>query len=193
MVRDLQYEQLNTIYDEDYERNGIKCKNYELCQRILPPNHYDNLANYLCMTCGEWFKIGGFGWNELEFRESEEECAICNETSNKQLKFPANCGHWFCVSCSRDILFWDETRYHLSSIPYGCPPCPNGCENPIRGRQCYCYEYDRIQEEWRQEQPNKWEEWNDAEHQSIELSEIVSGSVYGTRKCPLCRKKYERV
>ena len=158
MVRDLQYEQLNTIYDEDYERNVIKCKNYELCQHILLPEHYENHGNYLCMTCGDWFKIGGFGWNELEFRVGEEECVVCNETSNKQLKFPANCGHWFCLSCSRNILFWDETRYHLSPVPYGCPSCPNGCVNPEKGKQCYCEEYDEIQEEWEQEQPDKYKE-----------------------------------
>ena len=38
----------------------------------------------------------GFGWNELEFRDSENECPVCNETDNKQMKFPTNCGHWFC-------------------------------------------------------------------------------------------------
>ena len=193
MVRDLQYEQLNTIYDEDYKINGIKCKNYELCQHILPPEHYENLANYLCMTCGDWFKVGGFGWNELEFRVGEEECVVCNETSNKQLKFPTNCGHWFCLSCSRNILFWDETRYHLSPVPYGCPSCPNGCVNPEKGKQCYCEEYDEIQEEWEQEQPDKYKEWNNAEYISIELSENIGGSVFGSAKCPLCRKKYERV
>ena len=193
MVRDLQYEQLNTIYDECYERNGIKCKNYELCQHILPPTAYEDGTNYLCMTCGDWFKRGGFGWNELEFRESEEECAVCMETSNIQLNFPANCGHSFCVSCSRNILFYDETRYHLSPIPYGCPSCPNGCINPEKGKQCYCEEYDEIQEEWEQEQPDKYKEWNDAENISIKLSETISGSVFGSAKCPLCRKKYERL
>lgn len=90
---------------------------------------------------GQWSKFG-FGWNELEFRNcpENEECSICNE-SKKQVKFPANCGHWSCCECSRDILFWDESRYHLSPEPYGCPPCPNGCVNPIRGKQCYCHEY----------------------------------------------------
>jgi hypothetical protein len=56
--RDVEYETSNTIYDECYERNGIKCKNYKLCQHILPPDHYEMLANYLCMSCGDWFKIG---------------------------------------------------------------------------------------------------------------------------------------
>lgn len=192
MTRDIQYEQLNTIYDEGHDRNDIKCKNYELCHHTLPPEHYEYHANYLCMTCGDWFKVGGFGWNELEFRVGEEECVVCNEISNKQLKFPANCGHYFCISCSRNILFWDETRYHLSPIPYGCPPCPNGCVNPERGKQCYCEEYDEIKEEWELEQPDKYKEWDDAECLSIELSETISGSVFGSQKCPLCRKKYYR-
>ena len=192
MVRDLQYEQLNTIYDDGYERNCIKCKNYVLCQQILLPDHYENLANYLCMTCGDWFKLGGFGWNELEFIVRDEECVVCNETIDKQLKFPANCGHWFCVSCSHNILFWDETRYHLSRVPYGCPPCPNRCTNPDRGKQCYCDEYDEIQEEWEQEQPGKYKEWNDAQHISIILSTECDADVFGSAKCPLCRKKYKR-
>ena len=191
MVRDLQYEQLNTIYDEGYERNGIKCKNYELCQNILPPDHYERYAQYLCPQCDNGSL--GFGWNELEFRIGEEECVVCNETSNTQLKFPANCGHWFCISCSRNILFWDETQYHLSPIPFGCPPCPNGCTNPVKGKQCYCVNYDEILERWEQENPDKYNEWNDAEHISIHESEPISGSVFGSKQCPLCRRKYERV
>jgi hypothetical protein len=190
--RDVEYETSNTIYDECYERNGIKCKNYKLCQHILPPDHYEMLANYLCMSCGDWFKIGGFGWNELEFRETEEECVVCKEINYTQVKFPSNCGHWFCISCSRNILFWDESKYHLSSVPYGCPPCPNGCNNPVKGKQCYCEEYDEIQNDWEQEHPDKYKEWNDAEHISIELSETEPGSVFGSKKCPLCRQKYTR-
>ena len=129
----------------------------------------------------------------MEFRVGEEECVVCYETSNKKLKFPANCGHWFCVSCSRHILFWDETRYYLSPIQYGCPPCPNGCVNPEKGKQCYCKEYDIIQKKWEQEQPDKYKEWNDAEHISIELSEETCGSIFSSGKSPLYSKKYERV
>ena len=193
MERDLQYEQANIIYDEGYQRNCIKCKNYELCESILTPDNYEHCFGYLCMTCGDWFKVGGFGLNELEFRQSEEECVVCNEKTNTQLKFPTNCGHWFCISCSRNILFWDESRYHMSPVPFGCQPCPNGCINPEKGRQCYCIEYDTIQDEWKQNDPDKYKEWNDAESESIELSEDLNpGSVFGSKKCPLCRKKYQR-
>lgn len=188
MIRDMEYEQLNIIYDECYQRNGLKCKNYDLCENILPPTAYEEGTNYLCMTCGY-----GFGWNTLEFRESEEVCVVCQETTNKQVKFPTNCGHWFCIPCSRNILFWDETRYHLSPVPYGCESCPNGCVNPIKGKQCYCEEYNEILNEWEQTQPDDYKKWCDAESKSIELSEIVEGSVFGSQKCPLCRKKYVRI
>tara|TARA_B110000977_G_scaffold173715_1_gene227096 strand:- start:556 stop:1134 length:579 start_codon:yes stop_codon:yes gene_type:complete len=192
MERDAEYEINNQVPGAFVGGgSGIKCKNYELCEGTLDPTHYENHANYLCMNCGDWFKFG-FGWNELEFRVGEEECVICNETSDKQLQFPTNCGHWFCVSCSRNILLWDETRYHLSPVPYTCPPCPNGCINPTKGKQCYCIEYDVIQGEWEQQKPDKYKEWNDAEGESIELSENGDG-VFGSGKCPLCRRKYERV
>ena len=60
-----------------------------------------------------------FGWNELEFRDTQNDCVVCMECTGREMKFPA-CNHYFCVECSKKILFWDETRYHLSPVPYGC-------------------------------------------------------------------------
>lgn len=188
MERDIEYENNNIGYDYQYPKEdggGIKCKNYELCEAVLPNWWFDCKSNYLCINCDM------FGWNELEFKESEEECVVCYETLNKQVKFPANCGHWVCVSCSRNILFWDETRYHLSPVPFGCQSCPNECVNPVKGRQCYCENYYEIIEEWKQENPSQFEEYNDAEILSVELSETTAGSIFYSKKCPLCRKKYE--
>jgi hypothetical protein len=196
MPRDLEYEENNIGYDYQYTENesgGIKCKNYYLCETILPKWWYDCKGKYLCTNCDI------FDWKELEFRDcpENEECAVCIE-SNRQVKFPANCGHWFCCECSRDILFWDENRYHLSPEPYGCPPCPNGCENPIRGRQCDCYEYfgddenPGVIQKWATEHPEEFEKYNDDTHESLELSETTPGSVFNSKKCPLCRKMYER-
>lgn len=180
-------EQSNIGYDYQYQEGGIKCKNYELCENILSLGWLEWSANYICLSCDK------FGFNELEFKECNDECIVCNETGNKQVKFPTNCGHSFCVSCSKNILFCDETRYHLSPVPFGCPSCPNGCINPIKGKQCYCEEYDEIIDLWEVEYPEKYEEYYDAEYLSIELSETKSGSVFGSMKCPLCRKKYEYV
>ena len=188
MERDFDYENNNIGYDCQYteeEEGGIKCKNYELCEHILSPDWFSCNGNYICISCDM------FGWKELEFEENAEECVVCNETGNKQLKFPANCGHWFCTPCSRNILFWDETRYHLSPVSFGCPPCPNGCINPIKGKQCYCENYDEVLDRWEQEHPQQYKEYNDAENVSVELSETTKGSVFSSKKCPLCRKKYE--
>lgn len=187
--RDLQYEQANIGYDYQYPEGGIKCKNYELCRHILSPNWFSWYGNYLCCTCDN--SSFGFRWRELEFKDCNEECIICNKTVNKKVKFPTKCGHWFCILCSQNILFWDETRYHLSPEPYGCPPCPNGCKNPIKGKQCYCEEYDEILERWEQENPQQYWQHNEDENLSIELSETTPGSVFGSKTCPLCRAKYK--
>jgi len=195
MERDFEYEENNRAYDCQYTEEtggGIKCKNYELCQRVLPPDCFENGVKYLCMACGDWFKMGGFDWNELEFRDAEEDCPVCMNTNNKQVKFPTNCGHWFCVSCTRNILFWDEQRYHLSPVLYGCPHCPNGCGNPERGKQCGCEEYDEIQDNWERSNPDDYNRWNDAENISIGLGEDNPGSVFNSKKCPLCRATYTR-
>ena len=189
MSRDLEYENQNTTTDHQYE-NGIKCKNYELCQNVLPPDHFIHYGNYLCMHCDN--SSLGFGWNELEFRDAEEDCCVCMNTDNKQVKFPTNCGHWFCVSCSRNILYWDESRYHLSPVFYGCLPCPNGCENPEKGEQCYCEEYDEIQDNWEINNPDDYKRWNEAENLSIDSGEDNPGSIFNSKKCPLCRLVYSR-
>ena len=192
MPRDLEYEEGNIGYDYQYPNGGIKCKNYELCGTVLPDWWYDCKAHYLCTNCDMLLY-------ELEFRDcpDDEECVVCNE-KEKQVKFPANCGHWFCCKCSSDILFWDETRYHLSPEPFGCPPCPNGCINPIRGKQCYCDEYFNNEDDnlgviqiWENEHPEQFEEYNNTENESIELAETTPGSVFGSQKCPLCRKEYK--
>ena len=175
------------------------CENYELCGHEKVPE----MGSPFCMTCGSWFKVGGFGWDKLAFRDTQNVCVICMEFSGREIKFPA-CEHYFCVKCSKNILFWDETRYHLSPVPYGCPPCPNGCENPIKGRQCDCIENygenvgesdneaTSIVEKWRREHPEQYKEWNDAEHISIEDSMTSTEDAYASGKCPLCRSKYTR-
>ena len=204
--RDLQYEQINVGYNYEYPEGGIKCKNYELCEAVLPIRWYDCKARYLCSNYNTilpiWIyecktiylcsKCILFGWGELEFKENNEECDICNEENNKYVKFPTNCGHSFCTVCSRNILFYDEKRYHLSRVPFGCSPCPNKCTNPIKGKQCYCKEYVKILEQWKKTYPEKYEEYNSAQIASIQISETNLGSVYGSQECPMCRKKYKK-
>ena len=167
------------------EINTSKCGNYEFCGNEKVPG----MGSDFCMTCGSWFKIGGFGWDKLTIIDSTEECIICMNISERKLLFPTNCKHSFCLSCSRNILLWDATRYHLSRVPFGCPPCPNGCVNPIKGKQCYCEEYDYIQDGWEQNKPEEFKMWNSEENKSVDSSNDVT---YGKCVCPLCRKKYNR-
>jgi hypothetical protein len=185
MPRDLDYENNNIAYDPQYpleEGGGIKCKNYELCKTVLPRWWFDCKGSYLCINCLI------FGWGELEFKYQEEECCVCNETVNIMLKFPTSCGHWFCCECSRNILLWDETRYHLSQVPYGCPPCPNGCLNPEKGTQCNCIKHDEIKDVWEKEFPQEFERWNEDDDFSINNTVDYH---FANRKCPLCRSIYK--
>ena len=110
--RDLQYEQSNIGYNKQYLDGGIKCKNYELCKHLLPIDEdtWDYFPNYLCISC-DMFEL-----NKLEFRECNNECMICFTTDYKQVKFPTNCDHWFCVSCIKNILYNNKkitTKYLL--------------------------------------------------------------------------------
>ena len=171
--------------DLQYPEGGIKCRNYELCEAVLPPDCWKWNKKYLCINCEN------FGWEKLTFIDCNDECIICYKNCNKKMLFPTNCNHSFCIECSRDLLFFDETRFHLSPEPYGCPPCPNGCINPIKGRQCYCEEYSDIQDIWEIEDYNQWKKWNNDEDLSIEgYIEEDDSTQFGKGICPLCRRKY---
>jgi hypothetical protein len=182
--RDLEYEETNIAYDWQYTREdggGVKCKNYEFCASVLPKWWFECKGCYICTSCD----MNGFG--EMEFITCTDECAVCMESHSKKVVFPAGCGHSFCINCSRQILLYDEARYHLSPVPYGCPSCPNGCKNPIKGEQCYCEEYDPVQEEWKENYPAQFKQWKDDENYSISNGE--NDIVFGQGQCPLCRKQ----
>jgi hypothetical protein len=133
-----------------------------------------------CMTCGPWFKMNGFGFGKLDIDETPIECPICTETE-PSVRFP-QCTHRVCPGCFRDIMFWDETRHHLDPLPYGCPPCPNGCENPPRGSQCYCDEYDSVKDQWKKDFPVQFQKYNDDENESIETP--IDNPTLASKKVP---------
>lgn len=160
----------------------MSCPNDEFCgvKSKLSDEYYSHFTH--CMTCRS------FGWGTLHIHDAHDECSICGEEVSRKLKFPnKDCSHSFCLSCSRNIIFWDETRYHLNPCKYGCPPCPNGCINPERGRQCYCHEYDAIKDTWENENPEDFNKYNDDEDISIQKGE-EAGSAFGSGKCPICRR-----
>ena len=64
ITKDLNYEKNNIGYDSQYPDGGIKCKNYELCNAVLPYWWWDCKGCYLCTNCdmmfGTWTtKLGG--------------------------------------------------------------------------------------------------------------------------------------
>jgi hypothetical protein len=135
--------------------------------------------------------MGGFGWDKLNIIDCDEECDVCMNICKRKLLFPTKCGHSFCLECSKEVLFWDECKYHLSPVPYGCPPCPNGCENPERGKQCYCDEYyDVVIEQWKQTNPVHYLKWDKEQEISIDNGNDNTSSGKGV--CPMCRKEYIR-
>lgn len=215
-VRDLEYEANNKIENTD----KIKCKNYKFCNKCVK----EDIEGYFCEICGEdeelvvskvydneeggqyEYIIGPHGWCNLEMVENSEECPICFECDKTKIKFPSGCGHLFCVDCTKNILIWEEPRKDEPSYEsYGCPPCPNGCNNPPLGKQCNCDEYIKlcgedlapddkigVVEKWRRLDDN-----NENFHQrKIEIdSEIIADLIStenqkGNMRCPLCRSKY---
>ena len=187
MSRDFEYEQNNIAYDEQYPREmggGIKCKNYIMCHIVLPADNWKYNYRYLCMCCEST------GCKELKIYAENHKCIICSEQRRLKIDFPAGCGHSFCVKCTKRVMFWDETYHHLSPVPYGCPPCPNGCHNPAKGKQCYCESYDAVQDAWKLEKPDKWTRWNEEQHESIFTP--ILGLINGQGECPLCRAKVDK-
>ena len=188
------YAAMNTYYDKNWKENRIKCRNHLLCNSSLQKNHHARRKNYLCYICYHDPKSKGqnlgYGWNELNFFQDTEACPCCLESDTWKVYFPTNCGHSFCVKCSRELLFWDETRFQLSPEPYGAPSCPNHCNNPNVGRQCVCEEYDAIKHEWALKNQHDYWMWQSDEYTSIFESKHDDGHANGTRKCPICRQVY---
>lgn len=172
--RDVEYEASHRALDSYTREQGIKCKNYKFCGEVLPDWWWQCKGKYICSSCNiTWCR-------ELEFREAAE-CAVCYEVK-PQVKFPGTCDHWFCCSCTSIVLFGKETVPDVSPVPFGCPPCPNGCVNPAVGLQCNCEEYDTVLEQWEDSDDPGFAIYNDFIDSLVE-------TVGGTDKCPLCRKE----
>lgn len=96
---------------------NVKCPNHEFCNSYKVPG----MGSDYCMGCGSWFK-GGFGWDKLTIVDSSDKCLVCMDTCGRKLMFPTKCGHSFCLSCCRNILFDDEEKENVGV--YGNKTCP---------------------------------------------------------------------
>jgi hypothetical protein len=138
-----------------------------------------------CMSCGPWFRYG-FGFGKLDISTVPLACETCSQMA-PSVKYP-QCSHRACPACFKSVMYWDQTQHHLSRVPYGCPPCPNGCVNPTRGRQCDCYEYDSTVEAWESSFPSDELAHNLEEEKSRETPIETNGC----KKCPTCDARYDR-
>ena len=156
----------------------IRCHNFDICYGWITPNF--DIHQGICMTCDMLL-----GRMSFRLPPPGEVCCVCMGTE-RQARFK-QCQHWCCGQCMRNIMFWDETRYHIDPCGFGCPPCPNGCENPARGEQCYCEEYDAVLDEWQRADPAQFQRFIHTENDSIAEGESPS-SAFSSRRCPICRQ-----
>jgi len=166
--------------DLDHPSMDHPCPNVYFCECVDIPGYLD-----YCMGCLS------HGWKSLSFRDTMEPCAVCLENKGREMRFPA-CNHWFCTDCSRNILLWDETRYHIDPVPFGCPPCNHAVNGAKSCNSRPCTENDdNIVDAWKDRYPENGEAWILAEDISVENSHsgnTCDSSAFSSKVCPLCRE-----
>ena len=113
--KDTEYENNNIAYNYQYiekVNGGIKCKNYELCETVLPKWWFECKGNYLCTNChmlfGTWkFKTQQYktGKGILEISDNLE-CPICLD-KKRGISQP-NCNHTLCIDCFKKCYEYGE-------------------------------------------------------------------------------------
>lgn len=181
--QDFEYEQNNIEFNNYYPKEtggGIKCKNYELCNCVLPKCCFKYKNNYLCVHCEnisgtrenliDNFKQDGKG--VLEFINNVD-CPICLE--KKRGVSQPRCDHFACIDCFKRCYFGDEDESERPIFPY--PEIED----------YYYYNGIKNQEEMEREYPfirlYKIKDciWEDKRLEKYAKEKYL-------RKCPLCCK-----
>ena len=175
-TRDIEYENNNIGYDCYYPDGGIKCKNYELCESVLPHWWWDCKESYLCTMCdmqfGAWSTKKEFehsGKGVLEFINNYE-CAICMET--KRCVSQPKCNHYICINCFKRCYYGDIDESGTPEFPY--PEIEEEYENDEDNPKWSEYPLIAIYNE-------EWNAWDDNRVEKYEREQYL-------RCCPLCRK-----
>ena len=155
----------------------VRCKLYDFCGGSMPAWFGKRFSGH-CVMCTVT------GMNKQRVRSTLVPCSVCHRRRSTEISFPTGCGHYFCCECTRRIMCEDTTSYHLSPVPFGGPPGPQGCQNPVRGVQCTCADHAQLIEQWGASSGGEHKEWCRAEKTSIKRA--AYGPCYGCRKCPLC-------
>lgn len=163
--RDEEYEITNLTLDPDYPillGLGIKCKNFAVCEEMLPEYWHGVKGHYICTLCASMF-----GAVELEIRDSVM-CSMCDQTT--LCAFQPYCRHPMCVECFRGCYYGEK-----------CPTIPFPYSDDIQSQ----YESNPMQIRWEIQYPliKMWQcqlealidEWS----KRIDYGSLV-------RACPLC-------
>jgi hypothetical protein len=180
MERDLEYENNNIAFDwqcTEEDGGGIKCKNYELCETVLPKWWFECKGNYLCTNCHMMFGTWKFQGQEYKTGKGvldisdNLECPICLEVK-RSISQP-NCEHTVCIKCFKRCYYGDDDAENEPQFPY--PDIEDeyydNTENPKWENN---YPLIKIHNE-------EWNKWDDEKIQKN------SNEAY-LQKCPLCRK-----
>jgi hypothetical protein len=179
MERDMTYEKNNIGFDDHYREEdggGIKCKNYELCQCILPTWWFDCKDNYLCTNCHMLF--GTWGTKDKQYKTGKgvleivdtTECPVCLE--NRRSITQPNCQHTICIECFKRSYYGDDDTKNEPKFPY--PDIEDE------------YDEDQFNEKWEIDYPlitiynQEHNKWNDEKDEKYHMEEYL-------RNCPLCR------
>ena len=115
MNRDFDYENNNIEYTKSFieedgkDGEGIKCKNYIVCEEILPKWWFGCKGCYLCVGC----LINRFDILKII---NNVECPICLEI--KEGITQPRCDHSVCISCFKRCQYGDQNREGEPIFPY---------------------------------------------------------------------------
>lgn len=172
-MRDLEYEKNNIGYDWQSPDGGIKCKNYEICNELLPDWWFECKGSYLCTNCHNLFGSWGHGVNKhegkgiLEFKDNIE-CPICFEVQ-KCVSQP-RCNHMVCITCFKRCHYGDYSD--RPKFPYDSDIEDEYYDDQDNSKWDIYYPLIKIYNE----EYNKWDiEFEEREEEYLQL-------------CPMCRK-----
>ena len=166
--RDFDYENNNIAYDwqcTEEDGGGIKCKNYEICEAVLPKWWFDCKGHYLCTNCHMMFGTWGTRTGKGILNTADNiECPICFKCK-KGISYP-RCDHMACIECFKKCMYGEETDEPIFPYPDIEDEYYEDPENP----------------KWKQEYPLVEAYEKDCDDWENESKEYDSAN----RLCPVC-------
>jgi hypothetical protein len=159
MERDFSYESEHLTYeDEQYPEGGIQCKNYVVCNTVLPKWWFDCKSNYLCTNCDMLF-------GQLEVKD-RVPCPLCLE--EKTGVAYTGCTHVVCIDCFKQSFYGDKSGFPVFPYPEIEQAYYEDAENPKWEHE---YPFIRLYNE-------EWYTWDDRRVDSYDPKK--------SRRCPIC-------